>query len=146
MAMASGLYGITFEDAFDATAIDPNLDTDSVKIALVTDTHTPDFNADDQYADVDNEIASGGGYTTGGNALDTPTWGTSGGFLTYDSADEAWTSATFSAVRGCIGYDDTLAGDPLLWATTFGADYSVSSGTLTVQPAATGWWRLDIIP
>lgn len=146
MTMASGFYGITLEDAFDATAIDPNLDADTVTLALVTDTYTPNFNTHDQYADITNEIAAGGGYTTGGNNLDTPTWATSGGAVTYDTADEAWTSATFSSVRGGVGYDNTLTGDPLLWAATAGADYSVTAGTLTYQVAAAGHFYFDITP
>lgn len=145
MAMASVFFGITLEDAFDATASDPNLDSDSVKLALVTDTYTPDANTHDQYADVTNEV-SGTNYTAGGNTLDTPTWATSGGYVTYDTADEAWASATFSSVRGGVGYDDALAGDPLLWAVTLGADYSVTSGTFTWQVSANGHFRFDIIP
>lgn len=145
MTMASGFFGITLEDALDATALDPNLDGDTVTLALVTDTYTPNFNTHDQYADVTNEV-SGTGYSAGGNNLDSQTWATSGGAVTYDTADEAWTSSTFSSVRGGVGYDNTLTGDPLLWTATAGADYSVTSGTFTYQVAAAGHFYFDIAP
>lgn len=147
MAMASGVFGLTFEDALDASASDLNLDGDSVKYALYTDTRTPNFNTETGYTNT-NEV-SGTGYTAAGNALDSPTWATSGGYLTYDTADEQWTTATISSIRGAYGYDDTIASpvaDPLLWAVTFGADYSVTAGTLTVQVDTNGHFRIDIIP
>jgi hypothetical protein len=147
MAMASGVFGTTFEDSMDATGGALNLDADSVKYALYTDTRTPNFNTETGYTST-NEV-SGTGYTAGGNALDSPTWATSAGFLTYDTADEQWTSATISSIRGAYGYDDTVTtptADALLWAVTFGADFSVTAGTLTVQIDANGHFRLDITP
>lgn len=145
MAFASGVYGTTFEDSFDATGGALNLDADTVKAALYTDTRTPNFNTETGYTST-NEV-SGTGYTAGGNALDTPTWATSAGFLTYDTADEQWTSATISSIRGATLYDDTVTtptADALLMSVTFGADYAVTSGTLTVQVSANGWFRLQI--
>ncbi len=145
MTMASGLYGITIRDIYDASQLALNTGSDSFKFALVTDTYTPDFNAHDFFADVTNEI-SGTGYTAGGNVLDNTTFLASGGFVTWDNDDEAWTTATFSAVRGGVLYDDTLASDPLIMAVTFGSDFAVTAGTFTIQWAATGLWRFDVIP
>lgn len=146
MAMASGFYGITLEDSWDVTALAMNLDSNSVKLALVMDAHTPDFNAHDTYADLTNEL-TGTGYTAGGNALDTPTWATSGGYLTYDTDDEAWSGLTTNSthIRGGVGYNDTVS-DRLLWATTLGADYQVTGGTFTWQVNANGHFRFDIVP
>lgn len=145
MAAASGLYGITLRDVLDATALAVNIDSDSFKLALVTDTHTPDFNAHDFYADLTNEV-SGTGYTAGGAVTASETIAVSGGFVTIDFADVAWTTATFSSVRAGIWYDDTLASDPLICSNTFGADFSVTAGTLTVVVHANGYLRFDIIP
>lgn len=144
MTMASVFFGTTLEDAFDATALDPNLDSDTIKFALVTNTYTPDPNAHSAFADVTNEV-TGTGYTTGGATLGTQTWATSGGFVTYDSADPTWAASTISSIRGGVGYDSTVS-NRLLWAVTFGADYSVTSGTLTVQVDTNGWFRFDIVP
>lgn len=44
-------------------------DTDTIKIALVTSSYTPNVN-DEEWADVSTyEVASGSGYTTGGETL-----------------------------------------------------------------------------
>jgi hypothetical protein len=56
---ASGLYGLTIEKYLNNGAA-INLEAEDLKVALVTDTHTPDFNAHDFYADLTNEIGSGG--------------------------------------------------------------------------------------
>lgn len=145
MTMASGLYGVTLQDILDASQLAVNTAADSFKFALVTDTHTPNFDTHDFYADITNEI-SGTGYTATGNVLDSVTCSSASGFLTFDAADEAWTTATFSAVRGGILYDDTLASDPLIMAVTFGSDFAVTAGTFTIQWSASGIWRIDYIP
>lgn len=147
MAMATVLFGITFRDALDTSGLAVNLQADAFKNVLVTDTYTPDANTHDFYADITNEIAAGGGYTSGGEAIDTPapTLTVSGGYLVHDNGDTSWTAATFSAVRGRVYIDDTLASDPLVMAKTFGADYSVTAGTFTIQEAATeGIFRISL--
>jgi hypothetical protein len=146
MAAASGMYGVTLRDVFDATALDVDIDNDSFKLALVTDTYTPDFNAHDFYADITNEIAAGGGYTSGGEVTAGETIAVAGGFVTIDFNDVPWAAATFSAVRAGIWYDDTLASDPLIVSSNFGADFSVTAGTLTVVIHANGFARFDIVP
>ena len=60
------------------------------------------------------------------------------GFLTFDAADVSLSTTTLSSVRGIVTFDDTLAGKPLLHATTFGADYTTSAGTFAITFAATG--------
>lgn len=146
MTAASGLYGVTLRDVYDATALAVNIDTDSFKLALVTDTHTPDFNAHDFYADLTNEVPNGSGYTTGGNVTASETIAVAAGFVTIDFADVAWTTSTFSSVRAGIWYDDTLASDPLMCSNNFGSDFSVTAGTLTVVVHANGFLRFDIVP
>lgn len=141
MTMASGLYGVTLRDVFDASALPVDYISDTIKFLLVTDTHTPAFDTDDEITDVDNQIANGSGYTTGGVTLGTKTLVASSSVLTFDAADAAWTTSTFSAVRGGIMWDDTVTtptADPLIMAMTFGADYAVTSGTFTVQFNASG--------
>lgn len=140
MTMATGTYGVTIEDTYDATALDPNLDGDTMNNVLVTDTYTPNFNTHTASSDVTNEI-SGTGYTTGGATLTGQTWATSGGYVTADYNDPSWTTATFTA-RGAVLNDSTLS--KLIAAVTFGADYSVTSGTFTQQLSANGWFRFQI--
>lgn len=142
---SSGLYVTNWIDVLDATqlAIDTSLTTH--KWALYTNTLTPDFSANTAYSST-NEV-SGTGYTAGGATIGSPTTTESPtGSLMYDMADQAWTSSTFSSVRGGILYADALAGNNLIVAQTYGADFGVTSGTFTVQFAATGVFAIDLTP
>lgn len=145
MAAASGFFGTTLQDVFDASQLAVNVGSDSFKMSLHTNTMTPDFNAWDFFADLTNEV-SGTGYTAAGKAITTPTFVVGSGFVKFDADDTAWTGATLSSVRQRVLFDDTLASDPLLICTDLGADYAVTSGTLTIQESTNGLWRVDIIP
>jgi hypothetical protein len=63
--------------------------------------------------------------------------------VTFDADNVSAATTTLTNVRGAISFDDTLAGDPLLHAVTFGQDYSTVAGTLAITWAATGLWRID---
>lgn len=142
---ASGMYLVTWIDILDATqlAIDTSLTTH--KVALYNNTETPNFSTESAYA-ATNEI-SGTGYSAGGTVVASPTTTESPtGTLMYDIADTSWTTATFSGVRGAKLYADALAGNNLIVGVNFGADYAVTSGTFTIQWAATGVLTLDLTP
>jgi hypothetical protein len=148
---ASGLFVATYVDALDATQLALDLDLDTHKVALYTNSVTgADLVTDTAYgvgAWASNEIAAGGGYTTGGNLLTGTTFlAGAAGLVTWDATDTPWTTATFSAVRGCLIYADALAGNNGIVAVTFGADFAVTSGTFTIQWAAAGIFTQDIIP
>ena len=91
------------------------------------------------YSDVtgnSDELAAGGGYSTGGFALTNvnPTSTGTTAFTDF-SANASWSSATFTT-RGCIIYN-TSDGSSAVCVINFGADYSVSGGTFEIQwPAA----------
>lgn len=147
----SGLFVATMVDVFDTTQLAIDLDLETHKVALYTNSVTgADLVTDTAYgvgAWASNEIPNGSGYTTGGNALTGTTYVSSGaGVTTFDATDTAWTTATFSAVRGCLIYADALAGNNGIIAITFGADYSVTSGTFTIQWNASGIFTIDWIP
>lgn len=147
MTMGSGIYGPNFADSLDASASGFQLDgTDTIKVPLVTDTFSPAFNSAHGYGNISNEI-TGTGYTAGGATGSTPTLTASGGYLTFDiTVDTQWTSSTFSAVRGTLPYNDTVTtpvADPFICGVTFGADYAVTSGTLTIQWNASGVMRFQ---
>lgn len=148
MTMASGLYLPTMRDALDTTGLAVDYLLDSHKIALVTNTYTPDFDTHDFFADVTNEI-SGTNYTAGGKVITglTPTFALgSAGQLKYDlTTDQSWASASFTA-RGAVWYADALASDPLLFAQTFGSDFTATNGTFTIQLASGGAFYIDLVP
>ena len=141
--MASGLYGITFLNMLNNThAVD--LDSDTLKIMLVTSAYTPDFGTHDFKADVTNEVV-GTGYTAGGETLTSLSLTQSAGVITFDAADVTWTSSTITA-RGAVIYDDTIASDPLICYIDFGSDQSSSSGDFVLSFNASGIFTIDLTP
>lgn len=119
---------------------------DVFNIALVKVTPTGTYgSATTAYANLtgnSDEVANGGGYTTGGQALaanQTPTLTTTTAFWQW-STNPSWTSATFSTT-GAIIYNTTQRGPvvgPSVAVYDFGGTQSVSAGTLTlIQPSNT---------
>jgi hypothetical protein len=113
-----------------------DLDSDTLKVSLHTSSYTPDA-GHSSYTDLDNEVANGNGYTTGGETLGTVTWNEDSGTATLSAANPSWTTATFIA-RYAVVYDDTPAGKPLICLFDFSTDQSVSNGTFTLQFNASG--------
>lgn len=122
-----------------------DMDDDTFKVQLHTSTHTPAL-SDALLSDLDNEVANGNGYTTGGYTIVSPTWVESSGTVTFDSADPAWTASGGSiTARYAMIYDDTPgspAENPLVAYSLLDnspADVSVTDGnTLTIQINASG--------
>ena len=104
------------------------------KIALYT--NSADLSTTTTVYTTSGEVASGGGYTTAGEAL-TNTGVAKSTVTSYtDFSDVSWTSATFTA-RGCLIYNSsTISGlttNAAVCSITFGGDKTVSSGTFTIQ-------------
>jgi hypothetical protein len=113
---------------------DQHLDSDTLHIALYTSSATLDATTDGYITT--NEVASGGGYTTGGNALVSTTVEENSTSGVFDAADPEWTSATFTA-RGALIYNKTL-GDAssntrgAIAVLDFGGDFTVAGGTFKI--------------
>ena len=90
-----------------------DLDTDTLKLALVTSSYTPST-AHDEWADVSaNEVATGTGYTTGGVTLTNPAATNSN--IDYD--DVTWLALT-KTFRYAVCYKSGIGGgltNPLLF-------------------------------
>ena len=144
---ASGYYGLSLEKQLIDT-LGESLEAEDNKMALVNDTYAPDFNAHDFYADLTNEIANGGGYTTGGQAFTSTEITLSGGTLTWDFADVSWTSSTIaSAMAGvCYTVVSGSATDQLILLLDFVTAVSTTAGTLLVTIAAGGAATIDYTP
>lgn len=147
MAVTAAWYGVPVKNLFDGTIAQIDWNTDTIKVALLNNTHVLDQDTDDFFSDVEPEEISGTGYTAGGMQLTTPT-------ITYDTAtdevrldadDTAWTTSTFTARFGIVYKDlgGVTTADPLIGYIDFGADQTVSSGTFTITWAATGVMKLD---
>jgi hypothetical protein len=75
-------------------------------------------------------VASGGGYTTGGNTLTVSQVPTSSGTTAFiDFADTTWSAATITA-RGALIYNST--DDTAVAALDFGADKTSTAGDFTI--------------
>lgn len=118
-----------------------DLDTDTIKIALVTSAYTPNKDSHDFYDDVTNEVANGNGYTTGGKTLANKAVNqdNTNDRAEFDADDVVWTASTITA-RGAVIYKDTgtPSTSPLIAYIDFGADKSSSDGTFTITFNAEG--------
>ena len=81
------------------------------------------------------ELASGNGYTSGGQICTVTDVTVDGSVAIVDFADQSWTSATFTA-RGCLIYNSTKSNKTVA-VIDFGGEKTATNGTFTVQmPAA----------
>jgi hypothetical protein len=144
---ASGYYGLSLEKQLIDT-LGESLEAEDNKIALVTDSYTPAFDTHDFYADLTNEIGSGGGYTTGGQAITTTEITLSSGVLTWTFTDPAWTSSTISSAMAGVCYTNVGSGatDQLILLLDFVTAVSTSAGTLTIDISGTGAMTIDYTP
>lgn len=140
---ASGIYVLTIKDILgNDTAID--VLADSLKVALLSNSATPNFNTDAGWSST-NEIAT----PSGGIVLASPTLTVSAGSLVFDAADTSWGSQTFSGARAARIYDDTITtptADPLLALINFGADYGVTAGVFSILYHSSGIFAIDLTP
>lgn len=144
---ASGLYGLTIQKMFYNTT-GFSLDSETVTQGLlVTDSYTPNFDTDAFRSNTTNEV-TGTGYTAGGKVLTSTTTTISGGIISYDHADLAWTASTISNAMALIGFYNTgtTTTSQLIYLLDFVTAVSTVSGTLTVQINAGGVFSLDYTP
>ncbi len=116
-------------------------DTDTIKVALVTSSYTPNQDTHDYWDDVSSNEATGTGYTAGGATLASKTITQDDGTnkQTFDAADVSWTTSTITA-RYAVVYCST--GTPstsaLLGYVDFGSNQSSSAGTFQITWNASG--------
>lgn len=146
---ASGLFVPTWIDILDTTQLAVDLDLETHKVAMFTNSITPNFSTDTAYGVSPynaNEV-SGTGYSAGGAALtgtavsESPT-----GTLMWDGSDVSWTTSTITNARCALVYADALAGNNAIVLVNFGADYSTTAGTFTIQWASGGIFTIDLTP
>lgn len=145
----SGLFVPTFLDVLDTTQLALDLDLETHKIAMFTNTITPNFSTDTAYgvAPYNANEVSGTGYTSGGIVVTSTTVTESPtGTIMFDAADTSWTTSTITNARCGLIYADALAGNNAICLINFGADYSTVAGTFTVQYAAGGIFTWDVTP
>lgn len=117
-----------------------DLDTDTIKVALVTSTYSPDIDAHDAFDDITNEV-TGTGYTAGGNTITNAavTQDNTNDRGVFDGDNVSWPSSSITA-RGAVMYKDsgTAATSYLIMYLDFGTDQTSNSGTFEIQWDAVG--------
>lgn len=113
-----------------------DLDTDSLKIALIKASPTGDYDASTtNYSDLGADEATGTNYSAGGQALDSATITLSGTTAFVDFADEVFTNLTISA-DGALIYNTSQANKAIA-VFNFGSTVTSTAGDFTVIfPAA----------
>lgn len=148
MAITAGLYVPTFLAALGVTQLALDLDAETHKIALFSNTVTPNFTTDTAYgaAPYDANEVTGTNWAAGGVALTGATLTGAGGVITFDATDVSVASVTVSGARGGLIYADALAGNNAVAMTNFGSDVNATAGTLLIQFAAGGIFTWDLTP
>lgn len=143
--MASGVFNdYKARMLGDGTMVDA--DGDTIKIALLTSSYTPDFDAHDFFDDVvANEVGNSGTYAAGGATLSvTLSQDNTDNEGVLDATDVSWTSATITA-RYAVVYKSTgnNATSPLMFLIDFGSNQTSTSGTFAITFAAEGLLNIN---
>jgi hypothetical protein len=120
---------------------DIDLLVDDIKVALLTNAHTTDIDAQQYFSDISANEASGTGYTAGGQLLsnksvvknDTNDQGV------FDADDTTWAASTITA-RYAVIYKDTgtAATSPLIAIVDFTSDQASTANSFTIQWSVNG--------
>jgi hypothetical protein len=143
--MPSKLYGNFLAKALNKEV---DWDSDTIKVALLSSSYTPNQDTHDYYDDVSTFEVSGTGYTAGGQTLGskTVTYDSANNVIVLDAADVTWASSTITA-RYAVVYDDsgaTAATKALIGYVDFSSDQSSTNGNFTITWDATGIVRITV--
>ena len=106
-----------------------NFNTDTFKIALYTDAAT--MSAATTAYSTSDEVATGSGYTAGGNTLTGATVSLTGTTAYVDFSDTTWSTASITA-RGALIYNSSKSNKAVA-VLNFGSNKTSSSGDFTIQ-------------
>lgn len=148
--MAAGTF--QFYDATSKSLLGgADFTTNTIKLALVSSAYTPNQDTDVNWANASgSEIAGGTGYTTGGYTLLSPVLTEITKGYKFSSASPSWTASggNIAAWRYAVMYvSGTVEGvvNPLIGyflgdSTPADVPATSSGSTLTINPAAGGWF------
>ena len=109
--------------------------TDTIKVALLSSSHTPDLVNHDFFNDITNEV-TGTNYTAGGATLASKAVAknTSLRRSYWQAANVTWSTATISNVKYALLYKSTgvSSTSPLIALLTFASVVSVSASDLVI--------------
>lgn len=142
--MASKLYGRVIEKAFNKEI---DLDSDTIKVALVGSGYTPNQDTHQYFSDVTSEV-TGTGYTAGGVTLANKTvvYNAATNQLVFDADDVVIPNSTITA-RYAVIYDASPASNatrPLIGYVDFTSDQSSTAGNFTISWDAAGIFQVTV--
>lgn len=142
----ASMYGLGWQKQIEGSTGRFVWSSDTIKVALTTNTFTPVQDTQDFFNDVTNEV-TGTGYTAGGATLGTlgSTYDTASDQARFTAANTTWTTSTITA-RNAVVYKSTgtATTSPLINYVAFGADVSTTAGTFQITWDATGVWLVDV--
>ena len=145
MAVTARLFGRVFIAAFNKEI---DLLDDAIACTLHTSAYTPDQDAHDYVNDLTGEVASGGGYSPGGQNLlnDTLTYTPATNVIMYDADDVIWPGSTITARTAVLSdrTPGTAATQPLLCYQQSDVDIISSGGEFRVQWNASGIFSITV--
>lgn len=131
----SGSFGLTLKAGLNGGIV-LDLDLLTHKVAMFTNSVTPNFDTDTAYAVSPwnaNEV-SGTGYTAGGFLLANTTFAIVSGLLVWDNTvDPSWTTSTITNARCGLFYADALAGNNAIVLLDFGSNFSTVADTFNLH-------------
>lgn len=142
--MASVVYN-TFKQKIMTGEVD--LDTDTIKCALLDNTYTSDIDTHAAWSDVSAKEVSGTGYTTLGATLSgvTVMRDLTNDKGVFDANDVTWANSTITA-RYAVLYKSVAGSSTTSWLICcfdFTTDKSSSNGDFTIQWNASGILNLS---
>lgn len=149
MAIVAHSYGTPIKNLMSgANTID--FDTDTFKIGLVTASYTPNVDTDAFFSTpAANELASGSGYTTGGNTLGSPSLEVVGAsnLVDWKGSNPSWTFTAAVEFRYAVVYKSTGTNStsPLVLYVDAGETLKVNS-LWTLEWAAAGLLSVEYGP
>lgn len=118
-----------------------DLDTDDLKVMLLTSSHTQNKDTQEFIDDVSANEVSGAGYTAGGKAVTgaSVTVNNTTDKGVFDADDVTWTNATITARYAAL-YVDTgsPSTSPIVQIFDLGSDKSSTAGDFSLQWSANG--------
>jgi hypothetical protein len=145
---ASGLYVVTLVNVLDTTQLALDLDLETHKIALFSNSVTsPDFTNDTAYgaSPYDANEVTGTGWSAGGVALTGTTVTGASGVVTWDATDVEESGTTLTGARGGLVYADALS-DQAIVLVNFADDFNTVNGTFKIAFNAAGIFTFDLTP
>ena len=108
-----------------------DLDADTLKIALIKESPTSNFGAGTtNFSDLGSDEASGTGYASGGQNLDSATITLSGSTAFVDFADEVFSTVRLSS-DGALIYNSSQSNKAVA-VFSFGSTVSATNGDFTI--------------